>query len=184
MKRKHSQRIKTLLGHFRSKSCFQSAMHAREKDRPGVAAPTRTSFINLIPFPKRFHFVALNLIMESQYGFRCGRGTIDAIFTVRHIMQKAKARKIDLHFNFIDFKAAFDTVWRKALWKMLRAIGIGVNSVNIIENLYDDTECSVVINGHIINWFKVNVGVRQGCLLSPTLFNIFLWMRYTVFRPH
>ena len=39
---------------------------------------------------------------ESQYGFRRGRGTIDAIFIVRRIMQKAKARKIDLHFNFID----------------------------------------------------------------------------------
>ena len=47
-------------------------------------------------------------------------------------------------------------------------------SVNIIENLYDDTECSVVINGHQTDWFKVNAGVRQGCFLSPTLFNIFL----------
>ena len=64
---------------------------------------------------------------ESQYGFRRGRGTIDVILIVRQIMQKAKDRKIDLHFNFIDFKAAFDTVWRKALWKMLRSIGIRVN---------------------------------------------------------
>ena len=54
---------------------------------------------------------------------------------------------------------------------MLRPIGIRVKSVNITENLYDDTECSV---GHITNWFKMDIGVRQGCLLSPTLFNIFL----------
>ena len=40
--------------------------------------------------------------------------------------------------------------------------------------LYEQTQCAVVINGHITNWFKVAVGVRQGSLLSPSLFNIFL----------
>ena len=113
-------------------------------------------------------------LRESQYGFRQGRGTVDVIFIARQVMQKAQARKIDLHVNFIDFKAAFDTVWRKALWKMLRAIGIDEKIVNIVEKLYDETECAVVINGHITNWFIVSVGVRQGCLLSPTLFNVFL----------
>ena len=48
---------------------------------------------------------------ESQYGFRPGRGTVDAIFIVRQVMQKARERKIGMHFTFIDFKAAFDTVW-------------------------------------------------------------------------
>ena len=44
----------------------------------------------------------------------------------------------------------------------------------IIEAIYKNTECAVVINGQITEWFKVEVGVKQGCLLSPTLFNIFL----------
>ena len=79
-----------------------------------------------------------------------------------------------LHFNFVDFKDAFDTIWRKALWKMLKAIGVDPKIVNIIENLYSNTKCAVVIDGQITNWFAVNVGVRQGCLLSPTMFNIFL----------
>ena len=111
---------------------------------------------------------------ESQYGFRPGRGTVDAIFIVRQIMEKAREKKIDVHFSFIDFKSAFDTIWQKALWKMLRSIGVENRLVNIIEKLYDETECAVVINGHITEWFKVTVGVRQGCLLSPILFNIFL----------
>ena len=89
-------------------------------------------------------------------------------------MQKARERKINLHLNFIDFKAIFDTVWRKALWKMLRSIGIGSKTVNIIEQLYDQTEFAVLINGHTTQWFNVTVGVRQGCLLSPILFNTFL----------
>ena len=46
--------------------------------------------------------------------------------------------------------------------------------VRILEALYDNTECAVVIDGQIISWFNVEVGLRQGCLLSPTLFNIFL----------
>lgn len=61
---------------------------------------------------------------ESQFGFHPGRGTVDTIYVVRQVMQKAKERKIDLHFHFIDFKATFDTIWSKALWKMVQAINI------------------------------------------------------------
>ena len=60
-------------------------------------------------------------IQESQYGFRQERGTVDAIFVLRQLMEKAREYKVPLHFNFVDFKAAFDTIWRKALWKMLKA---------------------------------------------------------------
>ena len=74
----------------------------------------------------------------------------------------------------MDFKAAFDTVWRKALWKMLLSIGVDKKIVSIIEQLYSDTECAVVIDGQITEWFKVEIGLRQGCLLSPVMFNIFL----------
>jgi hypothetical protein len=145
--------------------------------------PANYRAISLISIPGKIFLKVLlyrmqNIIeestKESQYGFRPDRGTVDAIFIVRQVMEKAKERKVTLHYNFIDFKAAFDTVWRKALWKMMRSIGIGEKIVNIIENLYDSTECAVAINGHVTNWFEVKVGVRQGCLLSPTLFNLFL----------
>ena len=65
-----------------------------------------------------------SFLKESQFGFRQGRGTVDAIFIIRQVIEKAKEHKVPLHFNFVDFKAAFDTIWRKALWKMLRSIGI------------------------------------------------------------
>ena len=54
---------------------------------------------------------------ESQFGFRPGRGTVDAIFIVRQVIEKAQEHRVPLHFNFVDFKAAFDTVWRKACGK-------------------------------------------------------------------
>ena len=113
-------------------------------------------------------------LSESQFGFRPGRGTVDAIFIVRQLIEKAKEHRVQLHFNFVDFKAAFDTIWRKALWKMMLAIGIDPKIINIIEDMYNNTECAVVIEGQLTDWFTVQVGVRQGCLLSPVLFNIFL----------
>ena len=79
-----------------------------------------------------------------------------------------------LHFNFIDFKDAFDTIWRKALWKMLLAIGVDPEIVQIVEELYNNTECAVVLHGQLTEWFEVHVDLGQGCLLSPTLLNVLI----------
>ena len=99
-------------------------------------------------------------LKESQYGFRSGRGTVDAIFIVRQIIEKAKQKKVPLYFHFIDFKASFDTVWRTALWKMLLKIGIDRKIVNILKYMYDNTQCTVMIDGRISKWFPVLIGVR------------------------
>ena len=106
--------------------------------------------------------------------FRPSRGTVDAIFIVRQIIEKAKERKVKLYFNFIDFKSAFDTIWRKALWKMLAHIGNYKKIIRILETLYENSKSAVTIDGKLTERFNVLVGVRQGWVLSPTLFNIFL----------
>ena len=111
---------------------------------------------------------------ESQYGFRSGRGTVDAIFVVRMLIEKANEKNIPLHFHFIDFKSAFDTVWRNALWKMLLKIGVQPKYVNVIKFMYENTQCAVTIENTLTGWFSVVVGVRQGCILSPSLFDVFL----------
>ena len=51
---------------------------------------------------------------------------------------------------------------------------INANLIRVIQNLYDKASSAVYLNGDIGDWFRTTVGVRQGCLLSPTLFNIFL----------
>ena len=113
-------------------------------------------------------------LKESQYGFRAGRGTVDAIFVMRQIMEKARERHLQLHINFVDFKAAFDTIWRDALWKMLAVVGVSEKLVNLIKCMYENTEAAVVVDGKLTEWFNVTEGVRQGCILSPSLFNVFL----------
>ena len=58
-------------------------------------------------------------------------------------MEKAKEHQVPLHLNFVDFKAAFDTIWRGALWKMLRSIGVNPKITSLIEAMCDSDECAV-----------------------------------------
>ena len=71
-------------------------------------------------------------------------------------------------------KKAFDRVWYAALWATMRLYNINTNLINAIQNLYDKSTSAVCFNGITGGWFKTTVGVRQGCLLSPTLFNILM----------
>ena len=75
---------------------------------------------------------------------------------------------------FVDFKKAFDRVWHAALWSTMKLYNINANLIKVIESLYSKATSTVYYNGSVGEWFRTTVGVRQGCLLSPTLFNIFL----------
>ena len=79
-----------------------------------------------------------------------------------------------LYHVFIDFKKAFDRVWHAALWATMKKYSISTNLIQVIKNLYNKATNTVLFNGSIGDWFRTTVGVRQGCLLSSTLFNIFL----------
>ncbi|KAJ8390535.1 hypothetical protein AAFF_G00103320 [Aldrovandia affinis] len=56
----------------------------------------------------------------------------------------------------------------------MRKYNISPNLVSIIQNLYNKATSAVLHNGAFGDWFRTMTGVRQGCLLSPLLFNIFL----------
>ena len=96
------------------------------------------------------------------------------IFNLRILCEKYLQHQQNLYHVFIDFKKAFDRVWHAALWATMRKYNISANLVRTIEQLYDKATSAVQMNGSIGEWFRTTVGVRQGCLLSPTLFNIFL----------
>ena len=113
-------------------------------------------------------------LAEEQAGFRPGRSTIEQIFNCRLIMEKHSQHQRILFHNFIDFKKAFDRVWHDGLWYTLRHFGIEEGLVQTIEALYRESSSAVHINNQTGPAFKTTVGVRQGCLLSPALFNIFL----------
>ena len=75
---------------------------------------------------------------------------------------------------FIDFKKAFDSVWRPALWFKIKQLNINGKFLNIIQNMYDNAKACVEINGERSNFFACSMGVKQGENLSPILFSLFI----------
>ena len=96
------------------------------------------------------------------------------MFVIRQLAEKYWDKNQTLFNNFIDFKQAFDSVWQKGLWQVLRNFGIPEDLIQLLEDLYRKTVSAVRIDGELTEWFKVIVGVRQGCNLSPYVFNLIL----------
>ena len=116
---------------------------------------------------------AEEIIAEEQAGFRAGRSTSEQIFNLRILCEKDLQHQQNLYHVFIDFKKAFERVWHKALWATMRKYNINASIIRAIVNLYDKAQSTVLFSGSTEEWFRTTVGVRQGCLLSPTLFNIY-----------
>eukprot|EP00794_Sanderia_malayensis_P009858 gene9858-biopygen8121 len=114
------------------------------------------------------------ILAEEQAGFRRGRSTVEQIANVRILGEKYRNHQMELHHNFLDFKKAFDRVWREALWLVMKKHKIGAGLVTVIESLYNNNSDAVLMSNSELEWFQTTVGVRQGCVLSPCLFNIFL----------
>ena len=125
-------------------------------------------------------------LAEEQAGFRPGRSTVEQIFNCHIMMEKHLQHQKELFHNFIDFKKAFDRVWHEGLWHVMRSFGIEEGLIQIIQALYNTASSAVLLNSDIGEFFKTTVGVRQGCLLSPVLFNLFLKkiMRETLHNFH
>ena len=111
---------------------------------------------------------------RSQAGFRKGRGTVENIKILKHVIGKGMKKKERVYALFVDLKAAFDRLDRKILWEMMRKRKINEDLIQRVEEIYEETRCVVKIGEEVSKEFWVEKGVRQGCPLSPTLFNIYL----------
>ena len=77
-----------------------------------------------------------------------------------------------MYFCFIDYAKAFDFVDHNNLWKILQEIGIPDHLTYLLGNLYAGQEATVRTVHETTDWFQIGKGVRQGCILSPCLFNL------------
>ena len=107
-----------------------------------------------------------------QIGFRKGRGTRDQIANIRWIIEKAREFRKNFYFCFIDYVKAFDCVDHNKL-EILKEMGIPDYLTCLLRNLYAAQEATVRIGHGTTDWFQIGKGVRQGCILSPCLFNIY-----------
>ena len=114
------------------------------------------------------------ILADSQNGFRKHRNTDDHLSTLTSLIETRKLLKKSTFVCFVDFRKAYDNVNRSLMWDKLRQIGINGKMYNNLRAIYDYVKCSVRINGHHTDWFNVNAGLKQGCLLSPILFNVFV----------
>ena len=112
-------------------------------------------------------------LSDVQAGFRKGRGTRDQIANIPWIIKKAREYQKNICFCFIDYAKAFDCVDHNKLWKVLQEMGIPGHLTCLLRNLYAGQEATVRTGHGTIDWFQVGKGVRQGCILSPCLFNLY-----------
>ena len=111
---------------------------------------------------------------ESQCGFRCGRGCVDQLFSLQMLMEKAHEYHHPLYACFIDLRKAYNSVNRESLWHILQhSYRPPPNLLSIIQALHEDSNAAVRAYGKISDKFLITSGVRQGCVLAPTLFNFY-----------
>ena len=110
---------------------------------------------------------------DVQAGFRKGRGTRDQIANICWIMEKAREFWKNIYFCFIVYAKAFDCVDHNKLWKILKEMGIPDYLTCLLRNLYAGREATVRTGHGTTDWFQIGKGVRQGCILSPYLINLY-----------
>ena len=112
-------------------------------------------------------------ILDVQAGFRIDRGTRDQIANIHWIIEKAREFQKNIYFCFINYAKAFDCVDHNKLWKILKEMGILDHLTYLLRNLYAGQEATLRTRHGTTDWFQIGKGVRQGCILSPCLFNLY-----------
>ena len=114
------------------------------------------------------------ILNEYQAGFRKQYSTVDNVYNLSSIINLKFEEKKKVYAFFVDFKAAFDNISRKALIYKLYNLGLSTRVVKLIESLYTNTKAAVWSGDEFSDFFDTLMGVKQGCLLSPLLFALFL----------
>ena len=116
-----------------------------------------------------------DLINKNQIGFKSKHRTSDHLLTLKAIVKRyVTIGKRKLFACFIDFKKAYDSVWHEGLFQKMKKNGIMGNFLNLVKDIYKKTNCAVKVKDSTTNFFNYTKGVRQGCPLSPILFNMYI----------
>ena len=125
-------------------------------------------------FLERLQTIMEPQLLEAQCGFWKGRGTVDQIWVARQVVERAKEYHIPVCMSFVGLTKAYDSVNQQALITILKEYGVPQGPADLVQKLYAGTWCQVRADGRMSPSFEVKSGVRQGCVLSPLLFNCFM----------
>ena len=112
-------------------------------------------------------------LSDVQAGFRKSRGTRDQIANILWVTEKAREFQKNIYFFFIDNAKAFGCVDHNKLWKILQEMGISDHLTCLLRNLYAGQDATVRTGHGTMDWFQIAKGVRQDCILSHCLFNLY-----------
>ena len=116
-----------------------------------------------------------HMIDEAQAGFRNGYSTIDNLFCLQSMAQKYVSKsKGRFYCLYVDFAKAFDTIDHSKLLTCLADRGVVGKLLKILKSMYSKLHSCVQYDKHFTKFFPCNVGTRQGCILSPVLFSVFI----------
>ena len=114
-------------------------------------------------------------IDESQGAYRTGRYTSDHIFSLHAMIQRYLSKRGGRFYKaFIDFSCAFDSIPHTHLWYRLLQDGIHGRIITVIRSLYSCLRSCVKVPGGLTEFFRCTVGTRQGCMISPFLFALYV----------
>ena len=102
-----------------------------------------------------------------------GQRSRDQIANIHWIIEKVREFQKNIYLCFIDCTKAFDSVDHNKLWEILQEMGIPDHLTCLLRSLYSGQEATVKTGHGATDWFQVGKGVRQGCILSPCLFNLY-----------
>ncbi len=140
----------------------------------GIALISCLGKLYLSLWAERLTGYAEGRLSRLQGGFRPNRGCRHLVYSLYDTLVRRKRSAQTSYLFFIDLKKAFDTVWWNGLLKALYDIGIKGKAWRVIRNVYSDIQVSTLLEGRPSRWVPSTVGVRQGCPLSPVLFNIYI----------
>jgi hypothetical protein len=115
-----------------------------------------------------------NKLNEFQAGFRRSFSTVDNIYNLSSIIHLKFHQNKRVYAFFVDFKAAFDCVPRNALLYKLSKMGVSSKFLRLLKVIYEGTFSAVWNGENLSDYFETHSGVKQGCLISPLLFALFL----------
>ena len=121
----------------------------------------------------RLQPIVESLDHEAQCGFRPGRGCADAVFSVKLAMKKRREHGLQTWILFLDLVKAFDRVPRQLLWDILYRFGVPPKLVSIIKSLHKNMDVKFTVD-EVAHTIKSGIGVKQGDILGPVLFTIFI----------
>ena len=117
---------------------------------------------------------AEGFLPESQRGFCPNRGTTYMFFTAQQLQEKCREQRQPLYMALIDLRKAFNSVNRETLWRTLAKYGCPEKFISILRPFHNGMSAWVIGSRGDSEAFKVQTGVKQGCVIAPTLFSIFI----------